>query len=210
MTLPTERPRARHLLTLLLVAAASTVSSGDASAQSAPADATPPTRSGFHLSVGVGSASVSATCTGCDIDFFQDRTNGFSGRLQIGGALTPRLVLAGEFLGWIKNDAQLNRRIAALSGVLLGYPSASSGFFVKGGVGVLRAVAENDILVVQSDAMMGSTGIGYDVPLGGSALLTPYVTYIRTFATETWANGVVSPVPISPNAIQLGVAITVH
>jgi len=210
MTLPTERPRARHLLTLLLVAAASTVSFSDALAQDAPADATSPRRSGFHLSIGVGSASVSATCSGCDIDFFQDRTNGFSGRLQIGGALTPRLVLAGEFLGWIKNDAQLNRRIAALSGVLLAYPGASSGFFVKGGLGVLRAVAENDILVVQSDAMMGSTGIGYDVPIGGSAQLTPYVTYIRTFATETWANGVVSPVPISPNAIQLGVAITVH
>ncbi len=171
MTLPTERPRARHLLTLLLAAAALTVSSpGDASAQSVPADGSPPARSGFHFSVGLGSASVSATCSGCGIDFLQDRMNGFSGRLQLGGAVTPRLVLAGEFLGWMKNDDVLNRRIAALSVVLLGYPSATGGFFVKGGLGVLRAIGENDYVIVRSDALMATTGVGYDIPVGGSGL----------------------------------------
>lgn len=167
-------------------------------------------RQGFHFSVGLGTASVSATCSGCGIDFLQDRINGFSGRLQLGGAVTPRLVIAGEFLGWMKNDDVLNRRIAALSVVLLGYPSATGGFFVKGGLGVLRAIGENDYVIVRSDALMATTGVGYDIPVGERVDLTPYVTYVRTFSTRTWANDVESPVPLSPNAFQLGVALTVH
>lgn len=203
------RPDLRYLVPLLIVAVSSTLLAGPAAAQ-ATGGGIPPARHGFHFSVGLGTASVSATCTGCDVNFFQDRINGFSGRLQLGAAVTPQLVVAGEFLGWIKNDQALHRRIAALSVVLLGYPSPTAGFFLKAGFGMLRAIAENDLVVVRSDALMSSVGVGYDIPVGGRVKLTPYGTYIRTFATQTWADNVQSPVPISPNAFQFGVALTVH
>ncbi len=199
----------RILVPLLTVALSSVPLAGPAAAQATGGRA-PDARQGFHFSVGLGTASVSATCSACDVNFFQDRINGFSGRLQLGAAVTPQLVIAGEFLGWIKNDQTLHRRIAALSVVLLGYPSPTAGFFLKAGFGALRAIGENDLLAVRSDALMSSFGLGYDIPVGGRVKLTPYATYIRTFDTQTWVDNLESPVPLSPNAFQFGVALTVH
>ncbi|GAB5536947.1 MAG: hypothetical protein Rubg2KO_31960 [Rubricoccaceae bacterium] len=157
----------------------------------------------------MGSASVSASCFSCEADFFNDRTSGFSGIAQIGGTVTSRLVLAAEFGGWIHNDAALDRRIASLNVVLLGYPSDDLGFFLKSGIGGLRAVAENEAGYVATESFTSQIGIGYDVPVG-SVDLTPYVTYIRTFYGETVVNGFLSPEVVYPNAIQVGVALTLH
>lgn len=169
-----------------------------------------PLRQGFHFSIGVGSASVSASCPGCDVDFFTDRINGLSGNIQLGGALNSRLVMAAEATGWLKNDEPIYRRIAALNLVVLGYPSETAGFFLKGGAGVLRAIVEDDFSRAQTDAFTAVTGVGYDIPLGGGTKLTAYVNYLRTFGGETWFNGVVSPVVVTPDAIQFGTALTIH
>lgn len=179
-------------------------------AQEADSPASAPLRSGFHFSLGVGTASMGATCDACSTNFFEDRINGFSGVLQLGGALTPQLVLTGEFIGWIRNDDPLLRRVAGLSVAVLGYPSASSGFFVKGGVGGVRAIAEDDVLLVETNAWMSTTGVGFDIPVGASAMVTPYLNYVRSFGGATHVNGVLSPVAVMPNAFQLGVALSVH
>ena len=157
-----------------------------------------------------GAASVGVTCTVCDPDYFADRINGLSGNLQMGGALNQQLVVAVEFMGWMRNDAPIYRRMAALNLVFLGYPSAGSGFFIKGGGGVVRAIVEDDYLSVRTDAYTAETGIGCDIPMGGNAKLTLYANYLRTFAGGTWLNGIVSPVVIAPNAFQVGTALTVH
>jgi len=169
-----------------------------------------PARGGFHFSIGIGGASVSATCPGCDVDFFDNRLNGLSGNIQIGGMATSRLAVAAEFSGWLKNDVPVYRRMAALTLIVLGYPSETSGFFVKGGVGGLRAIAENDFVTVQTDAWTAQTGIGYDFRIGGRTMLTAYANYVRTFSGATWLNGVSSPVALMPNAIQFGTAFTIH
>jgi len=168
------------------------------------------TRSGFHFAIGLGTASVSASCPGCDTSFFEDRLNGFSGVLQVGAVATPRLVVAGEFMGWIKNEDPVYRRVAGLSVVLMGYPSASSCFFIKSGVGGIRAIAEDDFLTLQTDAFMSTFGIGFDLRLGERTMLTPYANYVRSFGGQSWINGVVSPVVVTPNAIQLGTSLTLH
>ena len=169
----------------------------------------PPLRNGLHVSVGVGSASVSASCVSCETDFFNDRTTGFSGIAQIGGTVTSRLVLAAEFAGWIHNDAVLDRRIASLNVVLLGHPSDNHGLFLKSGIGGLQAVAENEFGYIATDTFTSQIGIGYDVPVG-AVDLTPYVTYIRTFYGETSVNGFLRSEVLYPNAIQAGVALTLH
>jgi hypothetical protein len=169
-----------------------------------------PGRGGFHFSIGLGGASVSATCTGCEVDFFDNRLNGLSGNIQLGGMATSKLAIAAEFSGWLKNDVPVYRRMAALSLVVLGYPSETSGFFVKGGVGGLRAIAENDFVTAQTDAWTAQTGLGYDFRIGGRTMLTAYANYVRTFSGATWLNGVSSPVALLPNAIQFGTAFTIH
>lgn len=195
----------------LLVCGLLALGSGQAvSAQTSDGQTERPARSGFHFSIGAGAASVGVTCTVCEVDYFADRINGFSGNLQMGGALSDQLVVAVEFSGWMKNDEPIYRRIAALNLVVLGYPSRSAGFFIKGGGGVLRAIIEDDALTVQTDAYTAVSGIGYDIPVGGSTKLTLYANYLRTFGGGTWFNGVVSPVVISPNAFQVGTALTVN
>jgi hypothetical protein len=168
------------------------------------------TRSGFHFAIGVGTASVSASCPSCDTSFFEDRLNGLSGVLQVGAVATPRLVVAGELMGWMKNEDPVYRRVAGLSVALMGYPSESSGFFIKSGIGGIRAIAEDDFLTLQTEAFMSTFGIGLDLQLGERTNLTPYINYVRSFGGQTWINGLVSPVVVTPNAIQLGTSLTVH
>jgi hypothetical protein len=165
---------------------------------------------GFHFSVALGSASVGATCNSCSVDAFSDRINGFAGTLQLGGAITRRLILAGEFMGWMSNDPPLYRRIAALSLVFIGYPSEHSGFFVRGGAGGLRAIVEDDFTVAQTNAYSSQLGIGYDIPMSGRLKLTPQLTYVSTFGGATTFNGVSSPEVVTPNLLQIGIGLTFH
>ncbi|MBX3175091.1 MAG: hypothetical protein KF709_11805 [Gemmatimonadaceae bacterium] len=168
-----------------------------------------PLRDGFFFSVGSGAASVSASCDGCTNDFFENRITGFSGNLQLGGSVSDRLVIAGEFSGWLGNEPPIYRRTAALSLVLIGYPSATSRFFFKSGVGAIRAIAEDDAVIVQTDAFLFQSGIGYDFPVRENSL-TAYANYHWTFGGTTWVNSFNSPIVVLPNAIQFGLAFTVY
>lgn len=168
-----------------------------------------PLRDGFHFSLGIGGGSISASCDECPVDFFDDRLNGLSGRIQVGRAVSSNLVIAAELSGWMRNDRPVFRRIAAVGLVVLGYPSDTSGFFVKGGVGGLRASIDDDFYDFQTDAWTAQAGIGIDI-LIGDAMLTPYANHVRTFNGQTWFNDLVSPVTVLPNAILLGMALTVH
>jgi hypothetical protein len=168
-----------------------------------------PLRDGFHLSMGIGGGSVSASCDECPVDFFDDRLYGLSGRIQVGRAVSSKLVIAGELSGWLKDDGPVFRRIAAIGLVVLGYPSDTSGFFVKGGVGGLSASIEDDFNEFQTDAWTAQAGIGFDIVVG-DAMVTPYASHVRTFNGQTWFDDIVSPVTVLPNAILLGMAFTVH
>ena len=169
---------------------------------------TEPLRAGFFFSVGAGASSVSASCDQCTNDFFDERTTGFSGNLIVGGAATDRWVIAGEFSGWIGNDPPIYRRTAALSLVLISYLRPDGRFFLKTGAGGIRAIAEDDDLLVQTDAFLFQTGIGYDFPLARNSL-TAYANYQWSAGGSTSVNDVQSSVVVLPNAIQVGLAYTV-
>ncbi len=114
-----------------------------------------------------------------------------------------------EFTGWIANDPPIHRRLAALSLVLLGYPTQSPGFHVKSAFGGVRAIAEDDLVVVLTDALFGQAGIGWDVRFG-AGMLTPFVNYQFSFAGRTTANDVLLDEVVLPNALQFGLGITFH
>jgi len=159
----------------------------------------------------MGSSSVSASCPSCAVDVLSDRINGFSGTVQVGGAITPKLIVAGEFMGWMRNDVPIYRRIAALNIVVIGYPTPGSGFFVRGGGGALRAIIEDDFTLAQTDAFSSQIGVGYDFPMGNGRLkFTPQVTYISTFGGATTFNGISSPEVVAPNMLQIGIGLTFH
>ncbi len=168
----------------------------------------PSHRSPFHFSIGAGQGAVGVTCDGCDFDL-SNRVNGFSGVMRIGGAVSNHLVLAAEGMGWIKNEAPIQRRIAAASVVALLYPSASAGFFVKAGLGYMRGVFENDGGYVASNGIAPQAGLGFDIPVGGGVALTPYVNALLSTNTSLDANGYNLPVTLNPYVVQAGMSLTV-
>lgn len=176
----------------------------------AAAQQTDATRGGVHFSIGLGAGSVSASCPGCEVDFFQDRLTGVSGVLQLGFFATPKLAVTAELMGWMNNDDPVYRRVAGWGVGVLGYPSETSGFFVKGSVGGLRAIADDDTLLVQTDAWMATTGVGYDMPVAEKVSLTLYGNYVRGFGGATWVNGISSDLVVTPNTIQVGAGLTIH
>lgn len=211
-TAPRSVKTSTGTLAAVLLAATLALPMGSQAQQSMSANpaATQATRGGLHFSLGLGSGSVAVTCAGCNTNFFEDRLNGLSGVVQLGGFLNPQLALTAEFIAWMNNDDLGDRRVAGMGVALLGYPSPTSGFFVKGGLGGIRAIGENDVLIVQSDAWMATTGIGYDISVGDGVGITAYANYVRSFGAGTWVNGFSSDFVATPNVLQFGAALTVH
>jgi hypothetical protein len=166
-------------------------------------------RSGFGMSFGLGWGSTGLTCEGCDFDT-DDRVEGLAGYVRLGGYANPKFFIGVEGIGWMKNSDDLERRIAAVNFVTVGYPSASSGFFVRGGFGMLRAVVESGFFSVVGDGLTWQIGTGYDIPMGTGVAFTPYVTYLGSMEVAADLNEVSLGINLNPNILQVGLAITVR
>ena len=166
-----------------------------------------PTRSGFGFSLGLGQGSTGVTCDGCE-QYEEDRLSGLTGYVRIGGYVNPKFFVGVEGTGWMKNSNSLDRRIAAVSVVFLGYPSMTGGFFVRSGAGVIRAVIEDGTNSAVGEGLSWQLGVGYDVPLGVRVAFTPFLTYVQSMQTALDVNGIATDFTINPNILQGGIAIT--
>jgi hypothetical protein len=166
-----------------------------------------PSREGFGFSLGLGQGSTGVTCQGCE-QYEEDRLNGLTGYVRIGGYVNPKFFVGVEGTGWMKNSNSLERRIAAISAVFLGYPSATSGFFVRSGAGMIRAVIEDGTNNAVGEGLTWQLGVGYDFPIGRVAF-TPFLTYVQSMQTALDVNGIATDFEINPNILQGGVAITI-
>ena len=186
-----------------LCVAALVVATSDLGAQDAQS-----ARSGFGMSLGLGNGSAGVTCEGCG-DVEDERMDGLSGYLRMGRHISPQFFVGVEGTGWMKNSDGWERRIAAVSGVVLVYPSASAGFFVRGGAGAIRAVIEDASNSATGSGITWQAGLGYDLGLGGVAL-TPYVTYVESMEVALHINDVSTGFNLNPNILQFGLAVTVQ
>jgi len=80
-----------------------------------------------------GSAYGEADCQDCDGG---DREGSFTGFLKLGGTLNDRVLLGVEGNAWVKEQDGLTLTLGSFTGTVTFYPQASSGFFLKGGVGL--------------------------------------------------------------------------
>ena len=111
---------------------------------SVPASAgEPQTRRGFWWSAGLGPGFASAACRECGS---RDRQVGFSGWIRLGGTVNQHLLVGWEGSGWLANSPgwivtseDVMRTLGNSSLVLLYYPRAASGWYVKGGAGFAYA-----------------------------------------------------------------------
>jgi hypothetical protein len=140
----------------------------------------PQERRGFWIGFGGGYGSASASCDGCDGD---EREGSYTGFIKLGGTLNERLLLGVESNLWMKEDDIENATLTlgTFMGTVTFYPSASAGFFLKGGVGA--SFVDTDFEVGTVDVTVSKTGwgfllgAGYDWRVGRNVSVTPCVNY---------------------------------
>jgi hypothetical protein len=141
-----------------------------------PSTASAQDRRGAWFGIGAGYGSTGASCEeGCE-----DREDGGAGYLKGGFTVTPRLLIGAEVNIWAKEQENITFTLYNVSGTVTFYPSATRGFFLKGGAGGAFADAEakDGSLTVNLDLGRGPgviAGAGYDIRLGRRVALTPAV-----------------------------------
>jgi hypothetical protein len=116
-------------------------------------------------------------------------TGGGAGTVRMGGKLSDRVLLGGELggWGWEEDGIFLVRGNWTATGVF--FPSSGLGLLLKGGVGgaTARAVETRTTGTGRSIVRLGvgaSVGIGYDIPFGRAASLTPGVDFLYQWIVD--------------------------
>ena len=137
------------------------------------------TRDGFFIGFGLGVGSL-------EVEDVDDRENAVSGYFKLGGAINEKVLLGAESNAWVKNESESGADATLTSGSLSAvaylYPSSSSGFYLKGGIGLARLDVEASGFGLSfSEAENGTAvtlGAGVDVGFGGRFAVTPYANLI--------------------------------
>ncbi len=141
-----------------------------------------PVRDGFWIGFGLGAGSATATCDDdCDDD---ERETAPAGYVKAGWTLSERVLLGVDASLWSKSEdvegVELAFSMYHVLGTLTLYPSASSGFFVKGGAGLAFVDTDFSEGRTTTTTELGNglglvAGAGYDIRLGRRVALTPAV-----------------------------------
>ena len=163
----------------------------------------PQTREGFWISFGFGVGSLG--CETEDSDCDDERETGTNFFLRMGGTLSQRLLLGGEVNGWTKSEGDATFTVSNIGPVLMFYPSANGGLFLKGGLGMATASAEVGVIEVDETGVGLTIGIGYDARVGRGFALTPFFDILATsFSVGTGSN----KTDISFNHVAFGLGFT--
>ena len=139
-------------------------------------------REGFWIGFGVGAGSLEV---GSD-----PRQSAPVGYLKFGGTINQTFLLGVETNAWIKegspNGTLTHMNFSAVAYV---YPSDTSGFFLKGGLGWAR-LADDQLSLNGSGAVLG---LGFDARVGDNFSITPYGNFTAgafLFSTNIFEVGV--------------------
>jgi hypothetical protein len=173
------------------------------------------TRDGFLFGIGGGLGSATGSCDQCGDD--EDRRNGVAGTVRAGWFVNPRLLLGGELNVWARRedvaDVESWLYMYNASATVTFYPSATSGFFVKGGGGVAYLDTDLEAFDRVFELELGRgpgwvVGAGYDIPLGRIAL-TPAVNVWGGRIGEVRARALGTPVGALTGWTQQIVDVTI-
>ena len=124
---------------------------------------------GFWVGFGLGGGSLGIEGT--------DRDTGFTGYLKLGGTINQRFLVGLESNAWTKDQSGARLTHTNTSAVAYFYPSASNGFFLKGGLGWSRLSIEVSGISVAENGGGAVLGLGYDVRVGDNWSITPVLNF---------------------------------
>ena len=134
-------------------------------------------RKGFWLGLGVGAGGESydlQPSTGYSNVLYRPTIS-----LRLGGTVSQHLRLGGEVLSWINENGPAVESLTSALFVAQFYPVASTGFYLKGGLGIGRnAVDFEDGYGTGDTGFAGLVGAGYELRLGRRIYLNPVVDLV--------------------------------
>ena len=99
--------------------------------------------------------------------------------LRLGGTVSQQLRLGGEVLSWINENGPAVESLSSALFVAQFYPMASTGLYLKGGLGIGRnAVDFEDGSGTGDTGFAGLVGAGYELRLGRRVHLNPVIDFV--------------------------------
>jgi hypothetical protein len=171
----------------------------------------PQERQGFWIGFGGGYGSAGIDCEDCDTS---EREGSFTLFFKLGGTLNEHVLLGVETNGWIKEEGSTTLTLGTITGTVTFYPQASSGFFLKAGVGGSWVNTEERLgsVTVSVDKWGWGvlTGIGYDIRVAKSISITPSVNYYFGQSGDIAILGTPALPGFKHNVVDFVVGITFH
>jgi hypothetical protein len=170
----------------------------------------PQPRTGFWISVALSGGPKWLSCDLCTDDF----GNGFGGSVALGGTLNQQWLIGADVVGFFPfagMDEGYDNHSDGFGAALFTarhYPRLESGLFLMGGLGLGEIDVKQDLL--EAKGYVGKVGIGYDLRAGRNFSITPSVSLVQSFGTETERAGDVMEGSTNFGMLQLGVAATWH
>ena len=170
----------------------------------------PQERQGFWIGFGggYGSALGQFDCSDCGGD--DSREGSATGFFKLGGTLNQRVLLGVEGNLWTKTQEGVRLSLGNVSGTVTFYPQASSGFFLKTGLGVgYLETSFGDLNITKSGfGVLG--GLGYDIRVGRNISITPCANYYYGKPGNVTALGEEVFTNFRYNVFDFGIGITFH
>jgi len=163
-------------------------------------------RRGAWLGLGFGHGSAQLSCAICE----GGRDGGGSAYIRGGVALTNRMLLGVEVLGWRRTPSDQEFLMTSAQLVGLFYPSARKGLFVKAGLGLARYTASDPDDEISAQAFAAQVGAGWEVPVSRGISVSPFVTFLGTSGSDVRFNDTVSDLSANSSLIQVGLGVTLH
>jgi hypothetical protein len=167
----------------------------------------PQRRDGFWIGFGLGYGSANVWCDNCRAG---PRTGGVTGFLKFGGSPSQHLLIGAAINGWSHDNVGATETMANLTGSLYFYPTARSGLFFTGGLG-LSAYHVNTVPAWDGTGWGLTLGAGYDIRVGRDVSLTPVVNYFSGALGDVTGPGTgVVGSRWRQDVIDVGVGVTFH
>lgn len=175
-------------------------------------------RQGFWFGAGAGYGSADTSCDECQNDTREAVRTAY---VMAGWTVTPRFLLGGEFNAWSDNDmnagpnVEMKLKAYGASATVTFYPRASSGFFIRGGVGASFVDADFELRRTTISADLGKgvglvVGGGYDVRLGRSVSLTPALNVRVGHIGDVRVDGETFVSGWKQNVVDITLGLTFH
>lgn len=164
---------------------------------------------GIVLGASLGSLDENCTnCSGSAVPSFS--------RLAIEGQalapITQWMSLGVEGMLWKGEYLGLERKTYVISVVTSFRPSRSLKLGLDVGAGYMKfkEIAKNGSSDLESSALGLQLGAHYQIPIGSSFSILPFVRFLRSVGVKTTIDGGQTPAKIAPQLMRFGIAIALQ